>query len=98
MAAGWTSCKTALMLEPGGMGRKRSGDRDQRSVYEDDIARCLAVGFSAHVAKPFDEDGLVSVIAEVIGQASQQGARAVGNGASFPRSSPSTVTREARRP
>jgi CheY-like chemotaxis protein len=54
------------------------------SVYEDDIARCLSAGFSAHVAKPFDEDGLLAVIAEVMGQASSQGtaksAAAVGNG------------------
>jgi signal transduction histidine kinase len=46
------------------------------SVHEDDIARCLAAGFSAHIAKPFDEDGLVAVIAEVMGQ----GTVAVGNG------------------
>ncbi|MDB6102458.1 MAG: multi-sensor hybrid histidine kinase [Gammaproteobacteria bacterium] len=54
------------------------------SVYEDDIARCLTAGFSAHVAKPFDEDGLLAVIAEVMGQVSRQGtaksAPAVGNG------------------
>jgi signal transduction histidine kinase len=54
------------------------------SVYEDDIARCLTAGFSAHVAKPFDEDGLLAVIAEVMGQVSRQGtaesAAAVGNG------------------
>jgi CheY-like chemotaxis protein/anti-sigma regulatory factor (Ser/Thr protein kinase) len=54
------------------------------SVYEGDIARCLSAGFSAHVAKPFDEDGLLAVMAEVMGQASGQGtaksAAAVGNG------------------
>jgi signal transduction histidine kinase len=54
------------------------------SVYEDDIARCLEVGFSAHVAKPFDEDRLVAVIAEVTGRvaASQDegGCGAVGIG------------------
>jgi CheY-like chemotaxis protein len=54
------------------------------SVYEDDIARCLAVGFSAHVAKPFDEDRLLAVIAEVMGQVSQRGTEkstvTVGNG------------------
>jgi signal transduction histidine kinase len=54
------------------------------SVYEDDIARCLAVGFAAHVAKPFDEDGLLAVIAEVMRQGRAQGtatsAIAVGNG------------------
>jgi CheY-like chemotaxis protein len=38
------------------------------SVYEDDIARCLEVGFTAHVAKPFDEDRLLAVIAKVTGQ------------------------------
>ncbi len=44
------------------------------SVYEDDIARCLEVGFAAHVAKPFDEDRLLAVIAEVTGQdAARQG-------------------------
>jgi hypothetical protein len=36
------------------------------------------------VAKPFDEDGLLAVIAEVMGQVSQQGTAestvAVGNG------------------
>ena len=50
------------------------------SVYEDDITRCLTAGFSAHVAKPFDEDGLLAVIAEVMGQGSSEGAVAVGNG------------------
>ena len=54
------------------------------SVYEDDIARCLAAGFSAHVAKPFDEDRLLAVIAEVMGQVARQGSEkstvAVGNG------------------
>jgi CheY-like chemotaxis protein/anti-sigma regulatory factor (Ser/Thr protein kinase) len=43
------------------------------SVYEDDIARCLSAGFSAHVAKPFDEDGLLAVIAEVMHQVSAGG-------------------------
>jgi CheY-like chemotaxis protein len=38
------------------------------SVYEDDIARCLKAGFAAHVAKPFDEDRLRAVIAEVTGR------------------------------
>jgi signal transduction histidine kinase len=52
------------------------------SVYEDDIARCLAAGFSAHVAKPFDEEGLVAVIAEVTRQIPQAASStvAVGNG------------------
>jgi signal transduction histidine kinase len=72
--------------------RSCSNSRDERvpaiaisgSVYEDDIARCLTAGFSAHVAKPFDEDGLLAVIAEVMGQVSGQGTAkstvAVGNG------------------
>jgi CheY-like chemotaxis protein len=38
------------------------------SVYENDIARCLDVGFTAHVAKPFDEEHLLAVIAKVTGQ------------------------------
>jgi CheY-like chemotaxis protein len=42
------------------------------SVYEGDIARCLRAGFNAHVAKPFDEDRLVAVIAEVTHFASQK--------------------------
>jgi CheY-like chemotaxis protein len=51
------------------------------SVYENDIARCLTAGFSAHVAKPFDEDGLLAVIAEAMGQAGQtKSTVAVGNG------------------
>ena len=45
------------------------------SVYEGDIARCLEAGFAAHVAKPFDEDRLVAVIAEVMGIASREGSR-----------------------
>jgi len=54
------------------------------SVYEDDIARCMAAGFSAHLPKPFDEEGLVAAIADVMRQTSQQGtvkrALAVRNG------------------
>ncbi|MFL6603108.1 MAG: ATP-binding protein [Steroidobacteraceae bacterium] len=51
------------------------------SVYEDDIARCLTVGFSAHVAKPFDEDRLRGVIAQVMAHASAaKGTASVGNG------------------
>jgi signal transduction histidine kinase len=42
------------------------------SVYEGDIARCLQAGFNAHVAKPFDEDRLVAVIADVMNVASQK--------------------------
>jgi signal transduction histidine kinase len=45
------------------------------SVYESDVARCLASGFSAHLAKPFDEQRLIQAIAEVTGQGI-----AVGNG------------------
>jgi len=58
------------------------------SVYEDDIARCLEVGFTAHVAKPFDEDRLLAVIAEVTGRdvALQDKIRSapMGSGASLP--------------
>jgi CheY-like chemotaxis protein len=36
------------------------------SVYEGDIARCLEVGFAAHVAKPFDEHRLLAVIDQVM--------------------------------
>jgi CheY-like chemotaxis protein len=38
------------------------------SVYEEDIARCLEVGFTAHVAKPFDEEQLLAVIGAVTGR------------------------------
>jgi signal transduction histidine kinase len=54
------------------------------SVFEDDIARCLDVGFTAHVAKPFDEERLLAVIAEVTGQIDapqdDSGSTAVGIG------------------
>jgi CheY-like chemotaxis protein len=52
------------------------------SVYEDDIARCLEVGFTAHVAKPFDEDRLLAVIGEVTGRdvALQDKIRSAPNG------------------
>jgi CheY-like chemotaxis protein len=51
------------------------------SVYEDDIARCLTAGFSAHVAKPFDEDRLLAVIAEVMAQVpAAKSVATVGNG------------------
>jgi CheY-like chemotaxis protein len=50
------------------------------SVYDDDIARCLAAGFSAHVAKPFDEDGLLAVIAQVFEPDAAQRNRQVRNG------------------
>jgi signal transduction histidine kinase len=33
-------------------------------VYEDDITRCLAAGFAAHLAKPFDEQGLLAALRE----------------------------------
>ncbi|MBS0416240.1 MAG: response regulator [Proteobacteria bacterium] len=39
------------------------------SVYDSDIAKCLAAGFAAHVAKPFDEDRLLAVIAQVMATA-----------------------------
>jgi len=45
------------------------------SVYEGDIARCLEAGFNAHVAKPFDEDRLLAVIAQVIDVATRDGLR-----------------------
>jgi CheY-like chemotaxis protein len=38
------------------------------SVCEDDVAQCLAVGFAAHVAKPFDADRLFAVIAQITAQ------------------------------
>jgi CheY-like chemotaxis protein len=36
------------------------------SIYEEDISRCLAAGFSAHLAKPFDEQTLLGTIARVM--------------------------------
>ena len=84
MAAGWNSCRDFVHA-------RRSGEdivpaiAISGSVYEDDIARCLTAGFSAHVAKPFDEDGLLAVIAEVIGQVDPQKAMSpLGTGESFP--------------
>jgi CheY-like chemotaxis protein len=52
------------------------------SVYEGDIRRCLEAGFAAHVAKPFDEDRLRAVIAEVMNGArgSQAHSGAIGIG------------------
>ena len=38
------------------------------SAYENDIARCLEAGYTAHVAKPFDENRLLAVIAEATGR------------------------------
>lgn len=32
------------------------------SVYEEDVARTLEAGFAAHLAKPFDEDGLINAV------------------------------------
>jgi signal transduction histidine kinase len=37
------------------------------SVYEEDVARTLAGGFAAHLAKPFDEEGLVGAVKRVVG-------------------------------
>ena len=37
------------------------------SVYEEDVARTLAGGFAAHLAKPFDEEGLVGAVKKVVG-------------------------------
>ena len=36
------------------------------SVYEEDVARTLAGGFAAHLAKPFDEEGLVGAVKKVV--------------------------------
>ena len=35
------------------------------SVYEEDVARTLQAGFAAHLAKPFDEDGLINAVRSV---------------------------------
>jgi CheY-like chemotaxis protein/anti-sigma regulatory factor (Ser/Thr protein kinase) len=45
------------------------------SVYEGDIARCLEAGFAAHVAKPFDVERLLAVIAQVMDVAPHNGKR-----------------------
>jgi signal transduction histidine kinase len=37
------------------------------SVYEDDVARTLAGGFVAHLAKPFDENTLIGAVKQVVG-------------------------------
>jgi signal transduction histidine kinase len=36
------------------------------SVYEEDVARTLAGGFAAHLAKPFDEETLVGAVKKVM--------------------------------
>ena len=36
-------------------------------VYEDDIARSLAAGFTVHLAKPFDEQTLIAALQQVAG-------------------------------
>jgi signal transduction histidine kinase len=36
------------------------------NVYQDDVERCLAAGFTAHLAKPFDEESLLGVIAGIV--------------------------------
>lgn len=41
-------------------------------TFQDDIALCMASGFAAHLAKPFDEQQLLALIAEVTGRTSQQ--------------------------
>jgi CheY-like chemotaxis protein len=56
------------------------------SAHENDIARCLEVGYAAHVAKPFDEERLRAVIAEVTNW---------DRGRPFPRPSPSAVIHKA---
>jgi len=35
------------------------------SVYEEDVARTLQAGFAAHLAKPFDEEGLINAVHSV---------------------------------
>ena len=35
------------------------------SVYEEDVARTLQAGFAAHLAKPFDEEGLINAVNSV---------------------------------
>jgi signal transduction histidine kinase len=37
------------------------------SAYQDDVERCLAAGFTAHLPKPFDEEALIGVIQAVLG-------------------------------
>jgi CheY-like chemotaxis protein len=37
------------------------------SVYEEDVARTLQAGFAAHLAKPFDEEGLMNAVRAVTG-------------------------------
>jgi signal transduction histidine kinase len=53
-------------------------------TFQDDIALCTAAGFAAHLAKPFDEQQLLAVIAEVTQRVSRQskadGTTNVGNG------------------
>jgi CheY-like chemotaxis protein len=49
------------------------------SVYRDDVERCLAAGFTGHLPKPFDEEGLVSAIDEVM-RVAQSESPSVGNG------------------
>jgi CheY-like chemotaxis protein len=35
------------------------------SVYDEDVARSLEAGFAAHLAKPFDEEGLMKAVQQV---------------------------------
>ena len=42
------------------------------SVYEEDVARTLQAGFAAHLAKPFDEEGLITALASVTGMLDSQ--------------------------
>jgi signal transduction histidine kinase/methylmalonyl-CoA mutase cobalamin-binding subunit len=35
------------------------------SVYDEDVARSLQAGFAAHLAKPFDEEGLLKAVRQV---------------------------------
>jgi len=50
------------------------------SVYESDVTRCLAAGFTSHLAKPFDEQGLLATIAAATQQRARANVEAVGNG------------------
>jgi CheY-like chemotaxis protein len=49
------------------------------SVYQNDIERCLSCGFTAHLAKPFDEQSLLEAITRVAQHQARQ-REAVGNG------------------
>jgi signal transduction histidine kinase len=48
-----------------GRGRQLPAIAISGSVYEEDIARSLRAGFAAHLAKPFDEEGLLNAVRKV---------------------------------